>query len=122
MSDLELGKQQTVMEHPIEISVSEVAELQKQKVEHFFLDCRTPPEYEAAKIDGGKLIPMNEIPARLDEFSTHKDGRVIVYCHIGGRSLQVANWLRQNGFENAQSMAGGIEAWSVEIDPSVPRY
>jgi rhodanese-related sulfurtransferase len=54
--------------------------------------------------------------------AAHRDRRIVVHCHHGGRSLRVANWLRGQGFEQAQSMAGGIDAWSTEIDPAVPRY
>lgn len=107
---------------PIEVSVTEVAQLQSDNADFFFFDCRTPEEYQTASISGATLIPMNELVARVSELTAHKEKRVIVHCHIGGRSLQVANWLRQQGFAQAQSMAGGIEAWSAEIDPSVPRY
>jgi rhodanese-related sulfurtransferase len=85
------------------------------------LDVREPWEFETAHIEGAKLIPMNEIPGRafneLDE-----DQPIAVLCHHGARSLSVANWLRQQGFSKAQSVAGGIDYWSRAIDPSVPRY
>lgn len=86
------------------------------------LDCREPHEFETARIDGAMLVPMGEIPARLQELSEHADDRVVVYCHHGQRSLQVAMFLREQGFEDVWSMAGGIDAWSRGIDPSVPRY
>ena len=65
---------------------------------------------------------MNEVEARLSELEAWKDKPLVVHCHHGMRSMRVANFLRANGFPQAQSMAGGIEAWSVEIDDSVPRY
>ena len=85
------------------------------------LDVREQWEYDTAHIEGATLIPMNEIPARafkeLDE-----DTPILVLCHHGARSLSVAVWLRNHGFEHAQSVSGGIDAWSRLIDPSIPRY
>lgn len=85
------------------------------------LDVREPWEYQTAHIDGSKLMPMNEVPGKafteLDE-----DAPIAVLCHHGSRSLSVANWLRQQGFSKAQSVAGGIDRWSLAIDPDVPRY
>jgi rhodanese-related sulfurtransferase len=86
------------------------------------LDCRTPEEYSIAKIDGAVLIPMQEIAERLAELEPWRDKPIIVHCHHGVRSLRVTHWLREKGFHLAQSMTGGIEAWSLEVDPSVPRY
>lgn len=86
------------------------------------LDCRTAEEHATARIDGAVLIPMQELAARVDELDAWRDKPVIVHCHHGVRSLRVAHWLRERGFSGARSMRGGIEAWSAEIDPSVPRY
>jgi rhodanese-related sulfurtransferase len=86
------------------------------------LDCRTPEEFAIAKIDGAVLIPMQEIAERLAELEPWRDKPIIVHCHHGVRSLRVTHWLREKGFSFAQSMTGGIEAWSLEVDPSVPRY
>ncbi|MEM0915551.1 MAG: rhodanese-like domain-containing protein [Planctomycetota bacterium] len=86
------------------------------------LDCRNPGEHAAASIDGATLIPMNEIAARLDELADLKDRTVVVHCHLGGRSLRVTQFLRQQGFADVKSLAGGIDAWSQSIDPDVPRY
>jgi rhodanese-related sulfurtransferase len=86
------------------------------------LDCREADEYAVAKIAQGKLIPMSEIADRLGELEPHRHRSIVVYCHMGGRSLRVARWLREQGFPQAQSMAGGIEQWSEEIDPTVPQY
>lgn len=111
-----------LMELPIEISVQEVAQLKNDQADVYILDCRMPDEYAVAAMDGTTLIPMNELQARISELADHKDRRIVVHCHLGVRSLHVAQWLRHSGFEKAQSMAGGIEAWSLEIDPAVPRY
>ena len=86
------------------------------------LDCRTEEEYSIAKIAQSKLIPMQEIPERLDELEPWKQKRLVVHCHHGIRSLRVAKWLREQGFKNAQSLKGGIEAWRNEIDSSIPSY
>lgn len=87
-----------------------------------FIDCREQKEFDLVRIEGAKLIPMGEIPARVDELEGYKDRDVIIHCHHGGRSLNVANWLKQNGFTNPLSMAGGIDVWAQEIDTSLPRY
>jgi rhodanese-related sulfurtransferase len=86
------------------------------------LDCREPEEFAIARIDGARLIPMGEIPLRLAELEPWRDKPIIVHCYHGVRSLRVARFLREKGFSQACSMRGGIEAWSVEIDPAVPRY
>ncbi|MCX7402905.1 MAG: rhodanese-like domain-containing protein [Planctomycetia bacterium] len=86
------------------------------------LDCRTIEEYATAKIIGSMLIPMQDIPARLAELEPWREKQIVVHCHHGMRSLKVAEWLRKQGFLLAQSMRGGIDEWSREIDPSVPQY
>ena len=104
----------------LEISV---AELQKKRLagdDLLLIDVREPWEYEVCRIDGARLIPMREIPANLQQLDV--DTNVICYCHHGQRSLDVAVWLRGQGIEQAQSLAGGIERWSVEVDGKVPRY
>jgi adenylyltransferase/sulfurtransferase len=96
----------------------------KQKLdrgEKFLLvDVREPWEHAQCRIAGAKLIPMGAIPANLQSLDSGDE--VICYCHHGMRSLDVAAWLRRQGVENAKSLIGGIERWSAEIDPSVPRY
>ncbi len=84
------------------------------------LDVREPWEYATAKIEGSVLVPMGEIPARLQELDP--EGHIVTICHSGVRSMNVAVWLRNQGVEKAQSLRGGIDAWSREIDPNVPRY
>ena len=87
-----------------------------------FIDCREQQEYDTVKIEGATLIPMGQLPERLSELESHKDGEIVIHCHHGGRSLNVANWLKQRGFANPLSMAGGIDVWAQEIDTSLPRY
>jgi rhodanese-related sulfurtransferase len=87
------------------------------------VDVREPEEYAAAKVEGSRLIPMQSVPAQLQEIEGLADeSEVLVMCHHGVRSLQVVNWLREHGVENCFSVAGGIDRWSREIDPTVPRY
>jgi rhodanese-related sulfurtransferase len=85
------------------------------------LDVREPWEYEAARIEGSTLMPMGEIPGRAFR-ELDPDSHIVTVCHHGVRSLNVAVWLRNQGFENVQSLRGGIDAWSAEVDPAVPRY
>ena len=107
---------------PLEIDVHAVKRLQESGEPFVLLDCREPDEHAIANIPGAVLVPMAEIPERLDLFAAHRDGRIVVHCHHGGRSLRVTRWLRAQGFAGAQNMSGGIEAWSLTIDPATPRY
>lgn len=107
---------------PLEIDCQTVKRKQDAGESFLFLDCREPHEYDVARIDGTKLIPMSELADRLSELDAYKSGEVIVHCHHGGRSLRVTHFLRQQGFEKAQNLAGGIDEWSQTIDPRVPRY
>ena len=87
------------------------------------IDVREPSEFALARLQGAELIPMGTIPAELSRLDAAAgEGTLIVYCHHGVRSLNVVNWLRQQGVDHCLSMAGGIDRWSREIDPSVPRY
>jgi rhodanese-related sulfurtransferase len=85
------------------------------------IDVREAFEHEQARIDGADLIPMRTIPRHLDELRT-ETRPLVVLCHHGMRSLQVVQWLRQQGVAACSSMSGGIDQWSREIDPSVGRY
>lgn len=84
------------------------------------LDVREPHELALAALDASVHIPMQQIPSRLDEIDRSKT--IVVMCHSGVRSMQVAGFLRQQGFENVINLDGGIDRWSREIDPSIPRY
>jgi len=85
------------------------------------IDVREPWEYQTAHIEGSTLIPMGEVPGRAHQ-ELDPDDRLLILCHHGARSLSVTNWLRQQGFESAQSIAGGIDAWTSRVDPKIPRY
>ena len=97
----------------------EVHKLMQAGERFLLLDCREPWEYQTARIEGATLIPMRDIQQKVDEIP--KDRPVVVYCHAGIRSFNAASWLKQQGI-NALSMSGGIDQWSREIDPKVPRY
>src|SRR5215469_18431012 len=86
-----------------------------------FIDVREPWEFATAKIDGSVLMPMGDVPARAHQ-DLDPDERLVILCHHGQRSLNVAVWLRNQGFEQAQSLRGGIDAWSTQVDASVGRY
>ncbi|HUN90110.1 MAG TPA: rhodanese-like domain-containing protein, partial [Terriglobales bacterium] len=85
------------------------------------LDVREPWEFDAAHIHGSKLIPMDQIPGRVNQELDPED-HIVVICHHGIRSANVAAWLLQQGFERVQSLRGGIDRWSRTIDPKVPLY
>jgi rhodanese-related sulfurtransferase len=105
----------------LEISPQEVKQLREKGQPFTLLDVREPWEYQTARIERAKLIPVGDVPSRAHQ-ELDPDERIIVVCHHGVRSLNVANWLRQQGFEQAQSMRGGIDQWSRQVDPKVPVY
>jgi adenylyltransferase/sulfurtransferase len=109
-----------------EVAPRDVEGLLKKPPAGFLLvDCRRADEWAIARIEGAVHVPLDQIGARADELEDKeggRDGPVVVYCHHGMRSLRGAAILRQAGFGNVKSMAGGIEAWSVGVDASVPRY
>lgn len=110
-------------ELPYEITPQDV----KQKLDAgerlVLIDVREPMEHQICSIEGAHLIPMNTVPARVQSLEAAADeATLIVFCHHGMRSLNVVHWLRQQGIVNCQSMAGGIDLWSTQIDPAVPRY
>jgi rhodanese-related sulfurtransferase len=103
-----------------EISPSEAAALLQQGGARF-IDVREPWEFATAHIDGSVPIPMGEMAARVHQ-ELEPDERLVVLCHHGMRSMNVTVWLRNQGFEQAQSLRGGIDAWAAEVDNKVPRY
>jgi rhodanese-related sulfurtransferase len=105
---------------PTEISVSEAYGRRKSEKDLLFLDVREPIEVQTAHLKPDIHLSMQTIGEQWTNIPSDKP--IIVYCHHGMRSLQVTNFLRSKGFGQAQSMSGGIDAWSREIDPSVPTY
>ena len=104
-----------------EITPEEVKSKIDQREEFTLLDVREPWEFETASMEGAKLMPMGDVPSRAHQELDPED-HIVVLCHHGVRSMNVAVWLRNQGFEQAQSLRGGIDAWSAEVDPSVGRY
>jgi rhodanese-related sulfurtransferase len=103
-----------------EISAADAAALSREKGVRL-IDVREPWEVATAHIEGALTMPMGDVPARAHQ-ELDPDERIVVFCHAGVRSMNVTVWLRGQGFEQVQSMRGGIEAWSAEVDPLVPRY
>ena len=104
-----------------EISPEEVKSRLDKGEAFTFLDVREPWEFEAASMPGAKLIPMGDVPSRAYQELDPED-YIVVVCHHGVRSMNVTAWLRRQGFEKAQSMRGGIDAWSRGVDAKVPTY
>ena len=112
-----------VMSAPLEVDPLEVKRRIDAGDKLHLIDVREPHEFAQAKIKGATLIPMRSVPGELQDLEARADeGTLIVYCHHGVRSLNVVRWLREQGVNACQSMGGGIDAWSLRVDPSVPRY
>ena len=103
-----------------EISPNDAAALLRENKARL-IDVREPWELATARIDGSVAMPMGDVPARAHQ-ELDPDLRLVVLCHHGVRSMNVTAWLRNQGFEQVQSLRGGIDAWSVEVDPAVGRY
>lgn len=86
------------------------------------LDVREPEEHAHAAIPNSLLIPLGELPLRLDELDAWKSSEIVVYCHHGIRSMHAIAILRNAGFRRLVNLRGGIDRWSTDVDPSVPRY
>jgi rhodanese-related sulfurtransferase len=104
-----------------EISPEEVKAKLDQGEPLTLLDVREPWEFETARMNGATLMPMGDVPSRAHQ-ELDPDHHIVVVCHHGVRSMNVTAWLRQQGFEKAQSMRGGVDAWSRQVDQKVPVY
>ncbi len=104
-----------------EITAGQVRTLQECGQNFTLLDVREPWEYQKARLEGSRHIPMGDIPSRAHQ-ELDPDEHIVVVCHHGIRSLMVTNWLRQQGFEKAQSMRGGLDGWARTVDPKLPLY
>jgi rhodanese-related sulfurtransferase len=108
---------------PLEITPQDVQRRLQAGEKLALIDVREPAEFQLASIGGAELIPMRTVPAELARLDSQAgDTPLIVFCHHGVRSLNVVHWLREQGVDACQSMAGGIDRWSLEIDPLVARY
>lgn len=110
------------MSTPAEITPRDLAVAIENGQAVRLLDVRQPWEAKIAALPGSVLIPLGELPARAVELAREPGSPLVVYCHHGVRSLTAADYLRRLGHAEVRSLAGGIDAWSREIDPTVPQY
>jgi molybdopterin/thiamine biosynthesis adenylyltransferase/rhodanese-related sulfurtransferase len=104
----------------LEITVDEFHELLENGKDIVILDVREPGEYEICRLEGSKLIPLNELHSRVNELDTADE--IVVHCHHGVRSLRATTFLRNLGFKKVKSLKGGIDEWAINYDPLMPRY
>ncbi len=109
-----------IMNSPVEISVLELKRRIEAKEDFDLVDVREPDEWRIAKIPGARLIPLGELPNRLGELDPARE--IVLHCKMGGRSGRAVKFLQQKGFAKVENLTGGIDAWSQQVDPSVPRY
>ena len=115
----------SVADTPLEITPAELAaRLAASGGAPALLDVRQPEEHAYVHLESSLLVPLPELAARLDELTEAfgQDAEIVTYCHHGVRSLHAAQFLRAQGFTRARSLAGGIDAWTRTVDPSLPRY
>ena len=105
---------------PGQISVTELKQRLDSHADVVLLDVREPEELALARMPGALHIPMGEVAGRLHELDA--DREIVVFCHHGIRSASVVSYLAQRDFGHVVNLAGGIDAWSISVDPSVPRY
>ncbi len=123
---LEVEQNKAVADAPIvdgipQISVQELKRRLDAHEDVFVLDVREPHEVKIVNI-GAPLIPLGELPKRLDELAPYKDREIVVHCKSGGRSQKAAQFLKSAGFQHVENLAGGILAWADKIDPTLPKY
>ena len=102
------------------LTVQDLDQLRKAGTPHFLLDVREPDEFQTARIEGSTLIPLASLPLRTSEIP--KDEQIVVHCKLGGRSAKAVAFLLENGFTKVWNVAGGITAWSEQVDPTIPKY
>lgn len=99
------------------ITVHDLCDLRESKAKHVLIDVREPHENEAGRINGSKLIPLGQLASRLDELP--RDRKIVVHCKSGGRSARAVSLLMESGFEDVWNVAGGITAWTNEVEPGI---
>lgn len=105
---------------PLEITVEDYARMRKAGEPHTLLDVREPHELDISKLAGSLDIPMGQVADRVSELPD--DATIVVLCRTGNRSMKVTQWLRQNGYDKATNLGGGINAWAERIDTSLAQY
>jgi adenylyltransferase/sulfurtransferase len=103
-----------------QITARQLQELLEAGRKPVLLDVREPQEWDITHIEGARLIPLGDVPQRMNELDTADD--IVVYCHHGTRSAKAINFLKKMGFEKLKNLAGGIDSWAVNVDPDMPRY
>ena len=106
----------------LQISPTELTEKLHSENPPHLLDVRQPDEHAFVALPNSTLIPLGELASRLDEIEIWRDEETVVYCHHGIRSLNAIAQLKHFGFTKLQNLAGGIDRWTSEIDPKLPRY
>jgi rhodanese-related sulfurtransferase len=107
---------------PLEVDCRGVKQRLDAGEDLVLVDCRESDEHEIVRLAAARLLPMSQLMVRVGELEDVRQRPLVVMCHHGGRSMRVATWLRQQGFNRAQSMAGGIDRWAEEIDKTLARY
>jgi len=107
---------------PVEITPRDLARQLANGHSVRMIDVRQPWESEIARLPDSLLIPLGELPQHVDEVPTDPAITVVLYCHHGVRSLSAVSYLQRLGYYHVRSLAGGIDAWSCEVDPALPRY
>jgi rhodanese-related sulfurtransferase len=105
-----------------QITPSQLCERLRAPAAPKLLDVREPEEHALVALPGSVLVPLGELGERMDELDAWKNEEVVVYCHHGVRSLHAIGYLRQAGFQRLVNLAGGIDRWSLDVDPATPRY
>lgn len=105
---------------PFEIDVRELDQRRRSREAVTVIDVREPWETDLCRIEGSRALPLDTIPEHLEELP--REGLLVIVCHHGVRSGRAAAWLRAHGFDNAVNLAGGIDAWAREIEPSMRTY
>ncbi len=103
-----------------DLTVQQLDERRRRGDDFVLMDVRQPEEWRIAHVEGAVLVPLATLPARAHEFD--RDREIVLMCHHGGRSQQALQFLRRQGFTRLKNLSGGIDAWSLKVDPSVPRY
>lgn len=106
---------------PRQISVEDLKSRLDTSANFKLVDCREQDEFDYCRIEGSTLIPLSQFES-LAKQKLNSDDEIIIYCHHGMRSMHACLYLESLGFENITNVIGGIEAWSLQVDPKVPRY
>jgi len=104
------------------INAADVKKMMDEGVDFTLIDVREPQELEICHVEGAKHIPMNDIHGRYQELGEDPNQLIVVMCHHGSRSEMVMHQLWGLGYQNTKNLVGGIDAWSLDVDPKVPRY